>query len=71
VTGQSGILSTSQVQAFLMADSTSDHTVLDHTYAALFIALTCGAIVPGTGFTVYATSQYHLEGTFALRWKWI
>lgn len=71
VTGQAGILAGSNVQAFVMADdTTADHTANDHRYAALLLGLSCGAVVPGTGFTIFATCADLMQGTFNIRWQW-
>ena len=70
VTGQAAILSTSVAQAFFMADTTSDHGPQDHMFAALVTSLVCGAIVPGTGFTIYATASDNIIGTFYVRFVW-
>ena len=57
VTGQAGILAGSVVQAWLVAQPTADHTADEHRVET--ISVTCGNIVAGTGFTIYAqnTSQ--------------
>lgn len=71
VTGQAAILSTSKVEAYIMADdTTSDHTASDHKYLGLFVALSCGTPTNATGFTIHARSTEKLQGTFALRWVW-
>jgi hypothetical protein len=71
VTGQLFISPTSKVEAYIMADDTTvDHTSGDHQYAAALLGLTCGALAPATGFTIYARSVEKLQGTFALRWVW-
>jgi len=71
VTGLSAISGTSKVEAFVMADdSTTGHTAGDHRYFAALCGLTCGAVVAGTGFTIYARSTEKLQGIFALRWVW-
>lgn len=70
VTGQTAILVGSSAEAWMMADTSSDHTAADHSYAALFIALTCGSVSAGTGFTIYARSEHQLQGTFTVRWVW-
>lgn len=71
VTGQTSILSTSKVEAYVMGDdSTADHTASDHRYFPLFASLTCGTPTAGTGFTIHARSTEKLQGTFALRWVW-
>ena len=71
VTGEAGILAGSHVEAFMMAEASSSYTAGDHTFAPIFIKLTCGNILPGTGFTIYATSQEQMEGTFSVRWVWV
>ena len=71
VTGQSGISSGSKVEAYFMADDTTgDHTAKDHRYADLLIGLTCGGIVGGTGFSIYALCTEKMQGTFQVRWVW-
>lgn len=71
VTGQTNIINTCKVDAFIMADSTtSDHTANDHRYVDLFLALTCGTPTTGTGFTIYATSTEKLTGTYQVQWVW-
>ncbi len=71
VTGQSGILSTSSVEAFIMGDdSTSQHTANDHKYLTALIGLSCSSPTAGVGFTIYARSLEKLQGTFKVRWVW-
>jgi hypothetical protein len=70
VTGQGTITTGSVAEAYFMADSTSDHTASDHAYAPTFIELTCGALVNGTGFTIYGRSAEKMQGTFQVRWVW-
>ncbi len=71
VTGQGSISGTSKAEAYLMADDTSGtHTAEDHRYAWLFITLTCGTLVAGTGFTIYGRCIDKMQGTFLLRWIW-
>jgi len=72
VTGQTSILGTSKVEAFIMADdTTTDHTAEDHRYVqSLGLSLTCGSLIAGTGFTIFGRSPHKLTGKFALRWKW-
>lgn len=71
VTGQTGILSASSLaEAFMMADSTVDHNVDEHQFVS--VKLTCGNLVDGVGFTIYAVSiDLVLTGTFMVRWVWI
>ncbi len=70
VVGQTLISATSNVEAFLMAEASADHTAEDATYAAIWIALTCGVPTAGVGFTIYARSEYPFTGTFLVRWVW-
>jgi hypothetical protein len=71
VTGQGAIGAASLVEAWMMAAPTADHTANDHAYAAALVAITCGAIVNGTGFTIYARCLDEMQGTFNLAWAWL
>jgi hypothetical protein len=64
------ILSTSIPNAEFAAVATSDHTASDHTYTALYVQLLCGAPVAGVGFTIYATSEEQISGTFNVNYRW-
>ena len=52
VTGQTGILSGSIVQAWLIPVATADHTADEHMVET--IKVVAGNIAAGTGFTIYA-----------------
>jgi len=69
VTGETGILSGSQVEAYLMADVTADHNAIEH--AIVPITLRCGAISAGVGFTVFVSTEWRLTGDFTYHWVWI
>lgn len=70
VVGQGSIAATSSAEAFLMAETTSDHTVNDHKYAALLVQLICSVPVAATGFDIIALCAEKMQGTFKLRWVW-
>lgn len=74
VTGQSGILSGSLVEAFLMADTTvsgsAGHNEPEHQLLAGKVGLTCGEVIAGTGFTIHAVSELRLTSTIQVRWVW-
>lgn len=72
VTGQTGILSTSKVEAYFMAVTTADHSADEHILATSMMDLTCGAIVAGTGFTIYALARetQGLVGSWTVNWVW-
>lgn len=68
VTGQASIASGSQVEAYLMSDSTATHNAYEHSIVPLEIR--CGNIVAGTGFDITANSNLRLDGTFNVHWVW-
>lgn len=68
VTGQTGILAGSLAEAWIMADSTADHNAEEHMIVP--VLCTCGSVSAGTGFTIYARSEWRLSGTFQVRWVW-
>lgn len=70
VTGETAISLTSSAEAFMMAEASSDHVLGSQIAAAGLITLTCGEIVAGTGFTIYAVSDQKLNGKFKVRWIW-
>ena len=69
VTGQTGIVAGSQVQAFMMAEPTATHNAYEHTIAP--IRLICGNISAGAGFDIIASTDLRLTGTFNVRWNWV
>ena len=71
ITGQTAITSANIPDAMYRQEATSDHTVNDHTYAALLSSLTCTVPTAGTGFTITARSAEKLQGTFNINWRWI
>ena len=70
VTGQTSVSTTSNSEAWFMAETSTNHTANDQSFVPLFCALTCGVPTAGTGFTIYATSTERLTGKFKLRWVW-
>ncbi len=68
ITGQAAIASNSYVEAWIMAEPTATHNAYEHRLVP--IKLVCGDIVAGTGFTIYATTEWRLDGTFNVRWVW-
>lgn len=68
VTGQTGIVTGSAVEAWMMYETSSDHTADEHLIVP--ITLRCGDIVAGVGFTIHASSEWLLNGTFTVRWAW-
>lgn len=71
VTGQTGILSTSEIEAYFMSETSADNGTDEHQEAASLCMLSCGAIVAGTGFTIYAHCLAMLGiGRFTVHWVW-
>lgn len=71
VTGQAGITGTSKVEAFLMSETSTDHNTIEHQLFARYFGITCGNIVAGTGFTVYAVTDLRLTGAVKVNWVWV
>lgn len=71
VTGQSGILSGSAVEAYIAPVATAEHTADEHWVES--IQVTAGNIVAGTGFTIYGrtTDSKRLYGNFNIGWVWV
>lgn len=72
VTGQTGILSGSLCEAWIMGnDSTAGNTTTDHLFAGVSLKTICADVVAGTGFTIYATSTAGLvTGDMKVKWVW-
>lgn len=71
VSGQAAIKTTSQIALWFMASSSANNNPIQHQMAAAMITLIGGAIVAGTGFTIYATSTGGLAtGQFVVQWAW-
>lgn len=71
VTGQMGILATSNIQAFIVARSTIDNNETNHKFGAIALRLIVSDIVVGVGFTINAYSIIGLvTGTFKIDWRW-
>lgn len=68
ITGQAAILAGSLVESWLMYSTSADHNEMEHLVVPM--QLRCGTIVPGTGFTIYAMSEWVLTGAWTLQWVW-
>lgn len=68
VTGQTSISAGSHVDAWIMGTTTATHNLEEHLWVPLNIR--CGNIVAGTGFTIYASTDLRLTGTFTVHWVW-
>ena len=68
VEGQTGILTTSVVRAYMMCDATADHNADEHIMVPM--KLCCGNIIADTSFTLYAASEWQLTGTFVVHFIW-
>ena len=64
VTGQTGIVAGSVVQAWLVAQATADHTADEHRVET--ISVTCGNIVANTSFDIYAQNTSQLTEPLAV-----
>ena len=68
VTNQNNITATSHVRVWMQGDSTATHNAVEHMVAPL--RLTAADFVAGTGFTIYAVTDWRLTGTFTCHWSW-
>lgn len=69
VTGQSFVTSTTDLEAYFMAEATSDNDAEAHALAASMVKLTVGNKVDGVGFDIYAVCEDEaVTGTFNVRW---
>jgi hypothetical protein len=58
ITGQTGILGTSFVEAWILPAATADHSADEHLVETLRVV--AGNIVAGTGFTIYGINTNQL-----------
>lgn len=71
VAGQAGILSNSQVRVSLQGDTMGTNTADDFILAAATVRFVTSAPTAGTGFTIYAISDFALwTSRFRVRWRW-
>ncbi len=78
ITGQSGILSNSLVEAWIFPSATSDHSADEHIVDPPRIM--AGNVVAGVGFTIYGVDQNKLSdpqgrspkvyGSWNVAWVW-
>lgn len=69
VTGQAAILSTSLVEAWIMAGTaTADHSEDEHMIED--IRLICGIPTAGTGFTIFGFTVTPVYGQYTVQWVW-
>lgn len=70
VTGQTGILAGSKVEAYVMADTSADHNEDEHLLmqSITVFAVPVSQIVAGTSFVIQAFSDQLLYGRFTINW---
>lgn len=59
------------VQSFLDFNNASAYGHNAEEHKLVPIKLTCGSIVVGTGFTIWAETEWRLTSTFQVRWVWV
>jgi hypothetical protein len=70
VTGQASITTGAHVEAFLMGESTATHNNYEHLIVPMSIRVDKATIVAGIGFTIIASTDWRLTGTFTVHWVW-
>lgn len=72
VTGQTGIVAGSTVDAWIRPVATADHSADEHLVETLDVV--AGNIVAGTGFTIYGINEgigdTRLYGQWTVAWQW-
>jgi hypothetical protein len=72
ITGQTGISAGSTVKAWISAEATGDHNAYEHAVILpRCIGISCGNIVAGVGFTIFASTDLRLTGDVSCKWEWI
>jgi hypothetical protein len=80
ITGETGIASTSKVEAWVIPEATADHSIDEHWVEEIDVS--AGNIVAGTGFTIYGVNRhnegsrpggrgYNMYGLFTIGWAWL
>lgn len=71
VTGQTGILAGSAVEAYIRPVATAEHSADEHWVEG--IRVVAGNVVAGTGFTIYGRTEdkQRLYGNFNVGWVWV
>jgi hypothetical protein len=71
VAGQPEITAAARIEAWVMARSTADNTVIDHQYAAVSFRISTSEPVPGSGFSITAYNLFgYVTGQFKIEWIW-
>jgi hypothetical protein len=71
VIGQTGIVGTSVVTAWLYPSATVEHSADEHRVEQIDVYADGDSIIPGVGFTIYArTRNDRLYGEFYVGWLW-
>ena len=68
VIGQAGIYAGAAVEAWLMAESSTDHNAVEQR--VIDGNIRCGDIVVNTSFKIYADMNVRLTGKIKVRWVW-
>lgn len=71
VTGQSAIVPTSRVEAYIEPTATVEHSADEHFVEDLCVV--AGNVVNATGFTIYGrtTDNTRLYGRWNIGWVWV
>ena len=71
VSGQTGILSTSKAESWIMEAVTSNNNASNHRFGGVSFRFTCGIPVNDVGFTIYVTCLAGAAtGQFEICWVW-
>jgi hypothetical protein len=69
LTGQATIADTAEVDVWLVATPTADHSADEHVVDGPNVL--AGAVTPGAGFTIYASARNERAyGLWSVAWVW-
>lgn len=74
ITGQTGIVAGSNVEAWLFPATTADHTPDEHRLDGVVVSADKASIVDATGFTINAVVRepgFLLYGLYNVGWVWV
>ncbi len=74
VTGQTGIVATSKVEAWIdgtLQAGAVGHSADEHAMFSSVAGVICRDIVPGVGFTIQVAANMRVVKQFNLAWVWV
>ena len=70
IAGQAGLTTANHVEAFVMSETSVDHTTQDHEMLANFTKFVCSVPVAGTLRILALVNGALTSGRYTVRWVW-